>query len=472
MASSFISFPILTRVFSVSDYGVLGIIGTTLLIATSIAKLGFPESILRFYAEFKYVDKVKTFYSTLFFSSLAMATTIALLLLVSTQLMRGKLEGKILNLAPLVSVLIITGGITAIMLTYLRAEQRTRFYNVIMIIQRYVSLGLGIFLIHYFIKGLYGFYVGLIISGLAILSYLIYVFHGRIRLNPSSFSWDIFSKSIKFGFPLALNELGALLLNYIDRYFIQFYVGSIGLGLYTAGYNLATYATDAVIYPIGYAMTPIYMNILINRGEDETKTFLGNTLKFFLLISIPLAFGFIAIGRDLLIFLASSKYVEANIFLPYVIIGQFFHASTLILNCGLLIRKKSHVIALITLATMILNIGLNVIMIPNFGILGAAQATLISYFVYAILITYYSFKDFSFKIDFRSIMLYVVISIGMYFVIGLADYRSNLLNLFIKILIGVVFYFGLIIILDKEVKNGVYGILRGRFMKTGHEPEK
>ena len=69
MAAGFISFPVLTRVFSVSDYGIMSLVTTTVFIALAISKLGFPESIVRFYSEFKSKDLLDNFYSTFLISS-------------------------------------------------------------------------------------------------------------------------------------------------------------------------------------------------------------------------------------------------------------------------------------------------------------------------------------------------------------------------------------------------------------------
>ena len=90
MAAGLISFPILTRIFSVSDYGILGLITTTLLIATAITKLGLPNAIVRFYAEFKTERRLTDFYSTIFSGSLLAAAVVAALFVVSIRLIPDK----------------------------------------------------------------------------------------------------------------------------------------------------------------------------------------------------------------------------------------------------------------------------------------------------------------------------------------------------------------------------------------------
>lgn len=261
------------------DYGILGLISTTIFIATAAAKFGLPNSIVRFYQDFKSQNNLVSFYSTMLFSSAGMAATMAILFGVVAHLIPARLIGvDSLGLLSLISVLIFIDCIMNILLSFLRAEQKTGLYNSIAVIIRYGSLGLSLFLVFFFIKGLFGFYVGQMISGIAMLLYLLYFFRNRMPMRAENFSPDILKTSIKFGLPLVWAELGHLVLNYVDRYLIQLFLGSISLGLYTAGYNLATYITEVIIYPINYAMTPIYMDILVNKGEEETRIFLPKPL--------------------------------------------------------------------------------------------------------------------------------------------------------------------------------------------------
>jgi len=455
IAAGFISFPILTRVFSVSDYGILSLITTTVLIITAITKLGFPESIVRFYAEFKAKNQLDNFYSTFFLSSVAVSGIVGFLCFLSTRLMYKSLDENVLSLIPLLCILIFTGCVTMTLTTYLRAEQRTKLYNLIGVIQRYGSLTLSIFLMFYIVKGLYGFYVGQMISGILGLILLVYIEREWLKISFSHFSIGILKDSFKFGFPLVWGELGHLLLNYADRYLIQFYLGSISVGLYTAGYNLATYATEMIMYPINYAMTPIYLNILVNKGEEETREFFTKTFRYFLLIMFAVVFGFIAVGRDLIRFLATERYSGTYDVLPYIVVGQSVYACSIVLNNGLFIKKKTYLMTIIMIVACGLNVGLNTILIPRFGIVGAAQATLIANVFYTIVVTYYAFKEFKFRIDYGSGFLYLLSGGAMCLIISGINGGSPLKNLVTRIPAGALLYGALIFVLDRDVRGAV-----------------
>lgn len=461
LLAGLISFPILTRIFSVSEYGLLGLVNITVFLVLSISKLGIPNSSVRFYSEFKANKNLSGFHSTLFLSALILGLTSALLFYLFIRLFSSPFsEEGLVSFALLIAILIFTGCINDTLMSFLRAAQRTRLYNLLMVIRRYGTLAISIFLVFFLVKGLPGFFCGGAIWGLVLFSFLTYLLFRNHTIKFKYYSFQFFKESIKFGFPLVWAELGHLLLTYADRYLIQFYLGAASLGIYTAGYNLTMHITDVIKYPINYAMTPIYMDILVNKGEEATKIFFSRIFRFFLLIIIPVSLGFIAVGKDLIAVLASSKYVDAYSIIPYIIIGQLVYGCQIILNSGLFIRKKTHIVTGVMISSCILNIGLNIWLIPRYGITGAAQATLVSYIFYTLVITYFSFKEFSFPIKYAHILFYLGAATVMYVVISAIDTGGSLSNLIVKIPTGIIIYASLILAFDKDIRNALHKIVK------------
>lgn len=173
----------------------------------------------------------------------------------------------------------------------------------------------------------------------------------------------------------------------------------------------------------------------------------------------PVVLGFILVGKDLLAFLAPSKYMEAYAVLPYVVIGQSIYACSIILNSGLFIRQKTHLVTIIMVSACVLKVGLNIILVPYSGIVGAAQATLISYIFYTAIITYYAFKEFRFRIDYPHILLYFFVAFAMYLVVKPINSGTPLLNLAARITAGSIFYTVLILALDRDVRNAAFRMI-------------
>lgn len=457
LAAGFLSFPILTRIFSVSDYGLMSLVTTTLFIAVAIVKFGMPNSIVRFYAEYSAKNKDISFFVTIFSGIASFAIISGFVFLSAISYLDKYFNNKdLVYILHIVSLLIITGSLNDTLMSFLRAHQRTKLYNILAILRRYLALSLGISLSVYFIIGIKGYFIGQLISGAIILVCLLIIFRKSLILKGENFDFGILKNSFKFGFPLVWAEFGHLVLNYVDRYLIQFYLGSAALGLYTAGYNLATHITEALIYPINYAITPIYMSIIVKKGEKEAKEFFTKIFSYFTLVLLPVTCGSLAVGKDLISVLASEKYIESYTVLSYVILGQAVYACTIILNNGLFIRNKTHIYNNIMIVTCIINIVLNLFMIPIFGIVGAAQATLFSYIAFAIIITYYSFKEFSFKIEYRSILIYALSSLMMVILVKLVSMTNIFIKVITQIFVGSAVYMTVVILLDTNIRKNLF----------------
>jgi O-antigen/teichoic acid export membrane protein len=257
-----------------------------------------------------------------------------------------------------------------------------------------------------------------------------------------------------YAIPLVVVEISAIFINFSDRYIIQFYLGLEPLGIYSASNNIVRYVSQIILIPINLALLPICMKIWVKEGEEKTREFLSKALRYFSLLAFPITLGFIAIGKDVIVLLASEKYVESHIIIPYVMIGKILLAACNIFNVAWFINKKTSIYALLTFISFLCNIILNIILIKAFGMIGAAYSTLITYIILFISISVISFRYLSFKIDFTHLGLYFASSILMYFFIkniGSLDYLA--LDIIVKISLGMLFYCALIVICDNTIKN-------------------
>lgn len=453
----FISFPIFTRIFSISDYGVLNLISSTLVFMVAFSKFGLNNASIRFYEEFKSGKRgrsINQFYSTLFLGSVLIAGSITFLFWFIVKLIPANTSNiYIFRLLSFVAVLIFIRCTTRILMNFLRAEQRTKTYNLIGVIAKWSSLGLSIFFVFYFIKGLYGLFFGMILTELIIVLFLGYKIFKKHLISFAQISLSFLKESIKYGLPLIAFEFAAIILMYGDRFLIQYYLGSKSVGFYSAGYNLPMYVSNLFVGPLGLAISPIYMNIWTNKGVEETKRFLSKALKYFLLIAIPVIFGLIAIDKEAISFLASIKYLQSYVIVPYVIIALMIFGTYHIFGAGLYIYKKTYLLAILILASGFLNIIINMILIPRLGIVGAAVATLIAYLILICLIVIYAFRQLSFKIDYIAILQYILFSLIMFLIIKNICLDGQAVNLILKIGAGALIYFSLITLFDKDIRR-------------------
>jgi O-antigen/teichoic acid export membrane protein len=436
---SFVTFPILTRVLTKEQYGVLGLVTTTMLFAVAIAKAGLSDGVIRFYKEYSADrERLETFSSTVLmrgmvFSILTSLFYVILLLLAREYL---KFDERYFLCFLIMGVYLVIRPLNIIILYFIRVNDKTIFMNVVGLVEKICSVGLSLFLLLYVFRVFYGYFVGLVIAEIVVSAVLFYWFFRHFRINPIKASKELNLKLIKFGAPLLLTELCFLLMSYADRYLIVAYLGKEALGLYSVGYNLAMYIGNIITFSLSYAIVPIYVEIYGAEGREKTEAFLKKSLQYLLMVIIPMWIGYVAISKDLFITLASEKYAIAARFSPLVLLAYFFLAVNTIFNAGLYLKKKTFIFFIISFSSIILNISMNLILLRRFGIISAAVTAAISCMVSTILAIWISRRYITVRIDLKTFFYYLGVSVVMYLVVIQVETSWAWVNLALKFIIG------------------------------------
>jgi len=424
-----------------------------MFIIEALTSQGINFSIIRFYPQFKQRDQLVQLDSTITLLNIPIVLILTLFFFSLLYLLPSKIfPQNAQKLFPLVAAIVFFKSSKAYFISYLRASQWTKAYNFLLVLNRYANFFLGLLFLLFFVKGLFGFYFGQFVSEFTLTIILFLLFIKDHRISVKNISINLAKSLLKFGFPLSFSQMSHVFLTYADRYLIQYYLGSASLGFYSAGYNLTSYITETVKQPINKAIDPIYLSIYESESLDKLRSFFSKVFTYLMLIIFPITFGFIAVGKDLLTVLASNKYLEASSIIPYVIVANMIYTLQIVLNSGLFIYKKTHHLLTTRVFALIINIGFNLLLIPKYGIVGAAQATLVAYVIFIICITYLSFKLFSFPIEYRRIVLYGIVAYFMYAILAHYSLPSNLFGILIKVFFGAIFYSSAVLILDGKLR--------------------
>jgi len=388
MVAGLVTFPLLTRIFSVEDYGAMNLIAATLSVCVALGKVGVQHSILRYHSEIsagKSRYSISELFSTTLFGMLATSVAMQLILVAATQLMPARFIGGawVRTLFAIASTLVVVQVLESALINFLRAELRTTALMKYQVAKKYLGLGLIVGALLLLSRTLTAFYAASVLSELAAVATLAWVLLGRdekARPRLESFSRPMYRELLGFGIPMMIGyELSGIVLAVGDRYVIEGTIGQAPLGLYSAAYNLCQYVQAVVIASLSQAIMPIYMKMWDEKGVDETAAFIARSLRTYVLFGAPVIAGVAAVGPELLPSLASEKYASASSVLPWVIAGMVVDGTNSMLGAGLFIHRKTRTIMTIVMSCAIANIALNIVMVPRIGIVGAAIATLASY---------------------------------------------------------------------------------------------
>ncbi len=366
--------PIYMRFLSPSDYGVLAIVAVTTGFMSVFLSMSLKSSIFRFYYdrdEKARKQLVGTIFLLIVFVNLPV---VSLLIFFASHISKWLLDSGAYWIIFSVSfVSVFLGSINVISLGLLRAEGKARYYSIIVNSGTLTSIIVSIMLVVVFKKGVLGIVLGSL-SGAAVLCGL-----GTFFLKDKiAFSFDkaLAMDSLSYSIPLMFAALPVVILTMSDRFFLKWYSAIDQVGLYTIGYKIGNLIQLGVVWPFILAWGPFVISI---SNKPNHKHIYAKVLDYYLIISLLLTLGISILAKDILMWVAPPAFWNAYrvvilVALSYTIYGVFG-----ILNAGIYITKKTKYVPITTGVAAVLNLALNYLLIPIFGMMGAATATLISF---------------------------------------------------------------------------------------------
>ncbi len=457
--ASLISYPVITRLFSSADYGLMALLSTTVNGLVSVSKLGLQHAAIRFFPEHSGENQQRQLRSTLTLTpGVTGFITAALLCFVAWLAPASWLGANSRFLLILASPIIIFDGMKSLFLNFMRAAKQSKQYTTLLTVDRYGQLGFSLAIVLLVRRDLIGFYVGWLLWDLLLNGYLIVqAFHLR-QIRLSAFSIPVLRPALRFGAPMLLFELGNLVLTYSDRYMVAHYLGMSETGMYAAAYNFSLAIQGLLVIPLASLIFPWASEIWTRGTPQETSRFAGNILTQYLLISLPIFFGVTVLGRPLMAVMASRKYIDAGSLLPPLIAAQILFGVYQIVALGLFLRKQTAVLARQIITATVLNLLANLWLIPHFGLKGAAWST---FFAYALLVGLgmrVSLPLLPMRPNLRSVTISVLSAALMCAALRLFSLNANSAQLVPAILTGAVIYFGLICTFEPSFRNFMWGL--------------
>jgi len=456
MLLGFISFPVFTRIFSVADYGTINLITNIVLLLTVISKFGFQHSVQRYYPDGASANQesMRSYFSTLFYSTGGLALILSAFFVASVFLGLGRFFGvNAGGTLILACSLVAIRSLRSMQMNLMQIEHKTRLFNGVDIFQKAATIALSCALLFFWQKTLFAFFLGVVIvEGIVLMQYWP-ILARRDLISLRAFDFSFLRTAIAFSMPLMAAEISWVVLDSGDRFFIQHYMGLQALGFYAAAYGIAIYLQDVMMAPLQLALFPICMKVWNNDGKEATQNFLSRSLDQFLLAAVAVVCVAIVTARDVIVLLASKKFQEAHGLLPYLVIGLVLSAVTIFFRPGLMIYKRASRIASATFYACVLNIVLNMILLPRIGLVGAAIATMISYAAIVVFLAYQSLGVLPYKLEPMAFARYCIVGGAAAWLVLQIPIESPLLSAIVKASLILAIYAMVLFAIDKHVRS-------------------
>ena len=471
--ASIVSFPFLTRIFPVADYGMMSLIGVLVTAAAAVGKLGLQQAALRFYSEVRAGQSAWTlpqYEATVYMGLAGFGTATALLWMGGLSVLPDSLFSSPENhhLLYLVAPLALLQCLSSAVVNQLRARELSGVLSLYSVLQRYLGLALMLVTLLYVSTTLWGFYGAQIVSETLCLVVLAGWFFRREPWSVRDFSAPFLKTLLRFSLPLVAMELSSVMLSLGDRVLIQRMLGSAWLGVYSAPYNLCDYIGAVLVTAFTGAVTPMVLRLWADEGEAVTQHFLQRVFHLYLLFAIPMVAGVSAVAEPLLLLVASEKYRAGAAIIPWVIGGVALQGLFPVASAGLQIQKRSGRILLAILSAAGLNVLLNLLLIPSLGIEGAAIATLLAYGLMTALAAWMGRGTVPVRPEYRRIAVFVAMAALMYGVLMQIQFPQQLITLLVRMVAGAAIYAVGTVLLDGETRAlaqqalSRFGLFRGK----------
>lgn len=176
--------------------------------------------------------------------------------------------------------------------------------------------------------------------------------------------------------PLLIHGLGGLIFSQSDRIMLSKLQSEEMLGIYSVSYALCN-VLMIIKGALNVSWVPFYMDYKKQENNEEILQHSRRYIKFFTIICI----GFMMLSYDVFKLMAPEKYWEGMSILPILVLAFYFDYLYLFPVNFEFYNCKTKLIPAITIAAALINIAVNYVLIPRFGLIGAALGTLIAHFL-------------------------------------------------------------------------------------------
>lgn len=410
---AFLTLPIFVRLLDPADYGLASVYTAWVSIFMIFIGLNAKSSITRARFETKLEGKYDEFASSIAFLSLCLFLFFTILAVILKDYL-----GPLVGLPPLLLLLAVVqaffANVKKLAIGKFVAEYKYKSRSIATIIGALVGTGLSIFLIIYVFKDqpYYGKILGPFISALVLgLVFLIQLLSkGKTFVNYKYWKYALIISA-----PLIIHELSLVINNQFDRIIIQRLVGEGATGIYSFTYNFSMIIAVMRTSFAG-AMAPWIYEKLKEGSYDNIKLKAAYYRDAFAFIYISV----LLLSPEFIGIVASPSYLEGIHLAPWIFMAYFFQFMYVEEIRVEIFYKKTMLVSLGTVLSAALNIGLNLLLIPQYGYPAAAVTTAISFFflfIYHYVVTSRVIKHKLYGLNFHlKSMIYLALSTVIFIV--------------------------------------------------------
>jgi O-antigen/teichoic acid export membrane protein len=411
---TFILVPFYTNVLVPGEYGIVAIVYAYIAFLNVMYSYGMEASYFRYGSSLE-VGDAKDNFSTPFISLTVSSLIFSCILYFSAVSVAPlfQIEASYYRVIRYAAGILLFDALVIVPFASLRLARKAKFFAMLKLINIVSNVVLNIVtlvFLHWGVEGI--FFSGFISS---VLTFILLIPH-ILRNTRFSFSVTLYKELLRFGLPYIPVGISGMILQVVDRPILRAMTTESAVGIYQANYRLGIFM-NLVGSMFEYAWRPFFLS---HAKDADAKPLFARVMTYYVLASAGMFLVLSLFINDVVtlkIFghnIIHERYWSGLGIVPIVLFAYIFGGISINLNAGIQIQKKTMYLLPTSIIGAVSNIVANILLIPSYGIYGAAYATLIAYFLSAAALYVVAQKFYRIEYEYARLTKIAVVTIGVY----------------------------------------------------------
>ncbi len=383
--------PLYTAYLTPADYGVVGMVNVTAQFIYVFINLGFDVAMSRFYFDDHSEERRRkvigaTFLAWTVYPAIILGLLIAFMPQITPVLMGPGDYALYFNLGML-NIFFTNWNSIPVMLW--RLDHKPWVFTGFMLARIITQVALSVLLVVVLQWGIYGVLVGTLVSSFVMNAASLPTYWRRIdfRLDPK-----LVRAMTAFALPALLNGAIFFVLKLSDRWFLMRYWGKTEVGLYTTAFQLSQ---PVYVAAAAFRMAWPQWHYAKLSDPAQHKKLVARSSTYFMVLSTVLLVGMgVYMPLIVRVLLHKPSYWSVGPTTEVLALSTVIYGFYFVLWTGCNVAKKNRKIPLITIAASALNLGLNLLLIPEYGMWAAAWTTVAGFALLCVLVYFISQRHY------------------------------------------------------------------------------
>ncbi len=455
--TAFVAIYCYTHILSPAEFGYYALSLNAMTLITAIFYYWLQTSLPRLLPQAMRDGKEKHFQTTSYIAFLVISVVLAVVAMLYAYFApTGQMYYVIIFAVPLA----IARALLNINQSFHRTHLRIGRYNLIECGQAVLGLLVGLLLTMCFALNSSGAVLGMLMG---MLCMTLVDIRGICRLKITNYQPTILKEIAQFGLPMVVTYGIATFLSVSDRFLVEHFCGAAQLGIYAAGYTLMDRIITMIFMMIATPSFPLTVNKLEHEGMEAAQRQTYHNGVAILSIALPACAGLLLSGEHLANLLIGPQFREGAIHvMPWIATSSILGGlATHYFDHAFYLAKKPRMLLFTQGPAAVVNLLLNLVLIPRYGFMGAAYANVAAYVILLLLSVLVGRRVFAIQFPFIPALQLAFATGMMALVLTLCAFPVSFMGLCMLVATGGVVYGVSVWTLNVEgVRAKAYKLLR------------